>query len=57
MATTAVDQFATTLGPAGVKRVYNIFCYSLGGLTNAVRCRAKIEWVPKMVRPLRRGLR
>src|SRR5262249_43192399 len=45
MAQTVADQFAETLEAAGVKRVYGIVGDSLNGLTDALRRRARIEWV------------
>src|SRR5262250_2622028 len=45
MARTVAEQFAETLEAAGVKRVYGIVGDSLNGLTDALRRRAKIEWV------------
>jgi thiamine pyrophosphate-dependent enzyme len=45
MAKTVADQFAETLSPAGVKRIYGIVGDSLNGLTDALRRQGKIEWV------------
>jgi pyruvate dehydrogenase (quinone) len=45
MAQTVADQFAETLGAAGVKRIYGIVGDSLNGLTDALRRQGKIEWV------------
>ena len=45
MSKTVADQFAATLGAAGVKRIYGIVGDSLNGLTDAIRRQGKIEWV------------
>jgi pyruvate dehydrogenase (quinone) len=45
MAKRIADEFAEVLAAAGVKRVYGIVGDSLKGLTDALRRRAKIEWV------------
>jgi pyruvate dehydrogenase (quinone) len=45
MARTVADQFAETLGAAGVRRIYGIVGDSLNGLTDSLRRQGKIEWV------------
>ena len=45
MVRTVADQFAKTLAPAGVKRIYGIVDDSLNGLTDAIRRQSKIEWL------------
>ncbi|HVY16792.1 MAG TPA: ubiquinone-dependent pyruvate dehydrogenase [Rhodopila sp.] len=42
---TAADYLAETLEMAGVKRVYGVVGDSLNGFTDALRRRAKIDWV------------
>jgi pyruvate dehydrogenase (quinone) len=42
---TVADQFASTLGAAGVKRIYGIVGDSLNGLTDSIRRQGKIDWI------------
>lgn len=46
MTRTVADQFVDTLRAAGVKRIFGVVGDSLNGLTEAVRRRGDIEWVP-----------
>lgn len=46
MTRTVADQFVDTLRAAGVKRIFGVVGDSLNGLTDAVRRRGDIEWVP-----------
>ncbi len=46
MARTVADQFVDTLSAAGVKRIFGVVGDSLNGLTDAIRRRGDIEWVP-----------
>jgi hypothetical protein len=39
------DEFAETLTPAGVKRIYGIVGDSLNGITDAIRRQGKIDWI------------
>ncbi|MFB1479206.1 ubiquinone-dependent pyruvate dehydrogenase [Corallococcus sp. RDP092CA] len=46
MKKTVADQFAEVLALAGVKRIYGVVGDSLNALTEALRRRGDIEWVP-----------
>ncbi|WP_044562088.1 ubiquinone-dependent pyruvate dehydrogenase [Azospirillum sp. B4] len=46
MSITVADQFIATLAAAGVKRIYGVVGDSLNGLTDAVRRRGDIAWIP-----------
>ena len=40
------DLIAETLAQAGVKRIYGVDCDRLNGLTDALRKRGTIDWLP-----------
>ena len=44
--TVIADLFADTLHLAGVERVYGVVGDSLNGLTDSLRKRGEIDWVP-----------
>ncbi|MBB6252075.1 ubiquinone-dependent pyruvate dehydrogenase [Nitrospirillum iridis] len=46
MSITVADQFIATLAAAGVKRIYGVVGDSLNGLTDALRRRGDIAWIP-----------
>ena len=43
--TSVADQVAETLAIAGVKRIYGVVGDTLNGVTDAIRCQGKIDWI------------
>jgi thiamine pyrophosphate-dependent acetolactate synthase large subunit-like protein len=46
MVRTVADQFAEVLAAACVKRIYGIVGESLNGLTDSLRRKGGMEWIP-----------